>query len=522
MTSSRMLFGVETEFAFTALDKSGQALDREQTLPLLLSSVARRLPHLNGDAGCDLFLGNGSRLYIDCGLHPEWSTPECTTPAEVVTYLRAGEEILAQAAQDVERSSRRVARALLIKCNVDYVDTSATWGSHESYLYTRPHTSVLPGQLIPHLVSRVVFTGAGGLNPKSPGIEFTLSPRVAHLEKALSSNSTDCRGIFHTKNEPLAMDGYHRLHVLAGESLCSQLADYLRVGTTALIVKLVEAGIRPGDDVRLAQPLRAMQDYVADPGCTARARMAAGTPKTAIDIQRHYLEQVEAHADAAFMPAWTDDVCRRWRHVLDALETDPDSMSATLDWPIKLSIFKARARHHGMDWEILPVWNRVLSSLSEVTSSLSAKAALLLQNLRSRGQSLAEGCDTFKALRSELCEIDTRFGQLGSAGIFAAIDEAGVLDHRVIDAHQITRAVHSAPAVGRAKLRGEIIQQSSSRRDSMKCSWRRILDRRADRVLDLSDPFKEAIDGWGNTDRTPPKREHADAEQALLHALFGQ
>jgi proteasome accessory factor A len=512
-----MLFGAEIEFAFTALDKSGRALDREQVLPLLLGAVGRRLPHLNGDAGCDLFLGNGSRLYIDCGLHPEWSTPECTTPAEVVTYLRAGEEILAQAAQDIEHTGRRVARALLLKCNVDYVDTSATWGSHESYLYTGPHTLALPGQLIPHLVSRVIFTGAGGLNPKSPGIEFTLSPRVAHLEKVSSTSSTDGRGIFHTKNEPLAMDGYNRLHVLAGESLCSQLADYLRVGTTALIVKLVETGNRPGDGVRLAQPLKAMQDYVADPGCTARAGMAVGTPKTAIEIQRHYLEQVERHADAAFMPAWTEDVCRRWRHVLDALETDPDSMGATLDWPIKLSIFKARARHHGMDWEILPMWNRVLDSLPEMTPSLSAKAGLLLQNLQSRGQSLAEGCDTFQALRSELCEIDTRFGQLGSEGIFAAMDDAGVLDHRIVDAHQIARAVHSAPAVGRAKLRGAIVRLWSSRRDSLKCNWHRIIDGPGRRVLDLSDPFKETDDGW-----SPPKREPADTERALLRAIFGR
>lgn len=521
MTSPRTLFGVETEFAFTALNKSGRALDREGTLPLLLDSVGRRFPHLNGEATCDLFLGNGSRLYIDCGMHPEWSTPECTTPAEVVAYIRAGEEILAQAAQHVERTDRRVARALLFKCNVDYVDTNATWGCHESYLHTRLQPSMLPGQFIPHLVSRVVFTGAGGLNPKSAGIEFTLSPRVAHLEKASSTSSTDGRGIFHAKLESLAMDGYNRLHVLAGESLCSQLADYLRVGTTALVLKLVEAGIRPGDDVRLTQPLKAMKDYAADPSCTARARLAVGPPKTAIEIQRHYLEQVEAHAEAAFMPPWTEDVCRRWRHVLDALETDPDSMAASLDWSIKLSIFKARARHHGMDWETLPLWNRVLNFLPEATPSLRARAALLLQNLHSQGQSIAEGCDTFKTLRSELCEIDTRFGQLGRDGIFAAMDEAGVLDHRVVDVHEIEHAVHSAPAIGRARLRGELIQRLSSRRGSLRCSWHRIIDRPGRQVLDLSDPFKEADDGWDAPKRRPSKREPADTEQAMLRTILG-
>jgi hypothetical protein len=265
-----------------------------------------------------------------------------------------------------------------------------------------------------------------------------------------------------------------------------------------------------------------MQHYVADPLCTARARLVAGTYKTAIEIQRHYLEQVETYADAKFMPVWAEDVCRRWRNVLDALETDPNSMAATLDWPMKLSIFKARARHHGLDWEALPLWNRVLNSLQEPTPSLSAKATLLLQALRSRGQSLAESCDAFRALRFELCEIDTRFGQLGSEGIFAAMDEAGVLDHRVVDADEIARAVHSAPAVGRAKLRGEQIQRLSSRRDSLRCNWHRIIDGPGRQVLDLSDPFKETDVGWDAPKRRQAKREPAATEEALLRAIFGR
>ncbi|MGD2217294.1 MAG: proteasome accessory factor PafA2 family protein, partial [Gemmatimonadales bacterium] len=251
-------------------------------------------------------------------------------------------------------------------------------------------------------------------------------------------------------------------------------------------------------------------------------RLAAGRTKTAIEIQRHYLEQVARHADAAFMPAWTGDVCRRWRRVLDALETDTASMGTTLDWPIKLSIFKARARHHGLDWETLPAWNRVFDSRQGMTPSLRADAASLVQELCWRGQSPAEGCDTFRTLRSELCEIDTRFGQLGPAGIFAAMDDGGVLNHRVVNARQVARAVHAPPAVGRARLRAEQIQKLSSRRDSLKCNWHRIVDGPRRRVLDLSDPFKETDDGWGKPDRKPRKREGAESVQALLHALLGQ
>ena len=99
-----LLFGVETEFAFTALDRSGSALDRTAYVPQLLKFVQRRLPHLQGHDPCDAYLSNGSRLYMDCGCHPEWSTPECSTPEEVVKYVRAGERVLAQAAQDGSRN----------------------------------------------------------------------------------------------------------------------------------------------------------------------------------------------------------------------------------------------------------------------------------------------------------------------------------------------------------------------------------------------------------------------------------
>ena len=359
----RMIFGVETEFAFTVLGKHGTPLDRESYLAPLFESVKRRYPHLNGEARWDMFMGNGSRLYIDCGLHPEYATPECNDPADVVKYIRAGEEILAQAARSLERTERRVVRATVYKCNVDYVDTSATWGSHESYIYTRLERTVLARRLIPHLVSRVVFTGAGGLNPRSPGIEFTLSPRVAHLERETSSNSTGQRGIFHWKRESLAAEGYQRLHVISGESLCSHLGDYLRVGTTALIVKLLEAGSRMGEAVALHKALGAMRGFVADPTCGASAVLLNGERMTAIEIQRHYLKLVEERIDASFMPPWAEDVCRRWRHVLDSLESDPKSMQTSLDWPIKLAVFKQRARQHGIDWETLPAWNEILSSL---------------------------------------------------------------------------------------------------------------------------------------------------------------
>src|SRR5207249_4593714 len=125
---------------------------------------------------------------------------------------------------------------------------------HESYLH-RGDPCVCPKQIVPHLASRLIYSGAGGFDPRSLGLDFSLSPRVSHLFNVKSSESTKDRGIFHTKDEPLSEKGFHRLHVICGESLSSRLASFLKVGTTALVVAMIEAGLQPGDDVELRSPI---------------------------------------------------------------------------------------------------------------------------------------------------------------------------------------------------------------------------------------------------------------------------
>src|SRR5262249_19171785 len=147
-----------------------------------------------------------------------------------------------------------VAQVVLARSNVCYA-TWNTWGCHESYGH-RALPASLPPQIIPHLVSRITFTGAGGFNSLSPGLEFLLSPRVAHLDTAVSDYSTHSRGIFHTKDETLTTTGQHRLHIICGESLCSQTALWLKVGTTALVMALIDGGVKPGEGVQLPDPVQ--------------------------------------------------------------------------------------------------------------------------------------------------------------------------------------------------------------------------------------------------------------------------
>ena len=249
---------------------------------------------------------------------------------------------------------RAIAEIVILRCNVDYSGTGNTWACHSSYLHSCD-PQILPQQMLPFLASRPVLCGAGGFNslPRYE-LQFTLSPRVWHLVSPVSPSSTHSRGIFHTKDEPLSAAGYHRLHILCGDSACSEIAMWLKVATTALVVALIDGGVHPGDDVQLRAPVAAMQRFASDPTCKAWAVGADNKRWTATAIQRHYLAFAEEHANAPFMPPWADEACRRWREMLDRLDDGaPDSVSTLLDWAIKLVLFRDRARRRGFAWESL-------------------------------------------------------------------------------------------------------------------------------------------------------------------------
>lgn len=244
----------------------------------------------------------------------------------------------------LERSASEV---MLFKSNVDYSGAWVTWGCHESYM----HEAAPPGlsdEIIPHLVTRIIYTGAGGFNSLSNGLEFTLSPRVPHLANVLSNNSTSGRGIFHTKDESLSKPGFHRLHIICGESLCSETSMWLKVATTALVVAMVEAGLRPGLGVALRSPLHAMQTIASDQSCSATVEMTTGRRLSALEIQYHYLTLAERNLTNSRMPAWAEEVCCEWRATLNRLLDAPESVATTLDWAIKRALYENYASSRGI------------------------------------------------------------------------------------------------------------------------------------------------------------------------------
>jgi proteasome accessory factor A len=464
-----ILFGMETELAFSAL-RTGVQDPNQETLfdiprPLhsavssavqdllvgdFLGLADERLCSLRDHQAHGVYLGNGSRLYLDAGRHPEFCTPECRSPEELVRWQLAGERLLADLVEKLVKV-RPDNVFSLFRGNVDYGGTQSTWGCHESYQH-QSNEAEMSKHLIPHLVSRIVYTGSGGLNNRDDQAEFLISPRVPHLMHAIGGDSQTARALYHTKNEPLGKTEFSRLHLICGESNSSHLATYLKFGTTALIVRLIDAGVCRGGELGFHRPLQVMNKFARDVRCERKCRIRNGRRRSAIQIQREYLEMVEEHLGAEFMPEWAPSVCQRWREVLDQLETDPSSLSTRLDWKIKHTLFEDRISRGRTSW-------------SDLTTS--------------------------GGLGAEICEIDTRFGELGSAGLFHRLDQAGVLDHRLPELGSVEDAMTSPPPGGRAEVRGRMIQElhPEEDRDRYKCKWDLILDQDDGRLFDMADPY---------------------------------
>lgn len=506
MGETDRVFGLETEYSFAPQSRGGKPIAPGSALGPLMALARERLAYLPGGARGvgNLYLGNGARLYVDCGNHPEYATPEVTDPVDAVRYQLAGDEIMTGLAAGLEEQHAEIDRALFFKGNVDYWNAGVTWGAHESYMY-RADPEEMPTHLIPHLVSRMILSGAGGFNNRAPGIEFVLSPRVAHLHNVVSSDSTCNRGIFHTKDESLSKSGFHRLHVLCGESCCSHTSSYLRVGTTALVVLLAEAGRGPERCLVLDSPLCALNAIATDATCAVRVPvMLNGRHRelTAIEIQRFYLEAAESCAGEPFMPSWSESVCKKWRRVLGELEESPERMAGTLDWAIKHALYESYIGRRGFSWAEINRWNGELKKaglqppdpgLEEFelpTGHLNRGSILDLLRPRIRGTDLKpDRLSDFLTLRNQLCELDVRYAQLGREGLFGELERANVLDHAIDGVDRIEEACTKPPASGRARLRGDFIQAHTAQSTRFHCGWSRVIDIDEHRQMDLSDPF---------------------------------
>ncbi|WP_029432442.1 depupylase/deamidase Dop [Blastococcus sp. URHD0036] len=316
-------------------------------------SPAQALDHndFEDDAGmANVILTNGARLYVDHA-HPEYSTPEVTSPRDIVLWDKAGERVMAEAA-------RRAARVpgtqpiQLYKNNTD--GKGASYGSHENYLMDRrtPFVDIIRG-LIPFFVTRQVFAGSGrvGIGTEGRREGFQLSQRADFFEVEVGLETTLKRPIINTRDEPHANpDEYRRLHVIIGDANLAELSTYLKVGTTSLVLAMIEARALTRD-LTMEEPVAALQAISHDPTLSYKVRLRTGQQMTALEVQEAYLEQAQRFVDQrGVSDEQTVDVLRRWAEVLEVLADDPMKLADRLDWPAKLRLLEGYRSRDGLAW----------------------------------------------------------------------------------------------------------------------------------------------------------------------------
>lgn len=343
----RRIIGLETEYGITFSLHGQRRLSPDDVSRYLFRNVVA------WGRSSNVFLENGSRLYLDVGSHPEYATAECDNLFDLVAQDRAGESILqslVHSAQEQLSSDGHRGDIYLFKNNTDSAGNS--YGCHENYCTTRDDDLGRHEQfLIPFLVTRQVFSGAGRVvTTTSRGTHFSLSQRAEHIWESISSATTRSRPIINTRDEPHAdPEKYRRLHVIVGDSNMSEFVTFVKAGSTALVLAMVEDQHQVLRDLTLEQPIKALRDVSLDPlgENDVKVRLANGREMTALEIQEEIFERVALFASRRDVPPDQLEALRLWGETLEALRRDPLSLGDRLDWVIKYQLMEQlRARHN--------------------------------------------------------------------------------------------------------------------------------------------------------------------------------
>nr|WP_189351338.1 depupylase/deamidase Dop [Zhihengliuella salsuginis] len=330
-----------------AVDHLGDALYREE--PESANDAGGRLE--GEHVVMNMVLGNGARLYVDHA-HPEYSSPEVTNPLDAVLWDQAGDRVALAAMEQI--AAEHGDEVLLYKNNTD--NKGVSYGAHENYLMPRAVAfDAISAGLLPFFATRQIICGAGRVGLGIAGTEtgFQISQRADFFEAEVGLETTIRRPLVNTRDEPHAEWGkYRRLHVIAGDANLGQVSTYLRVGTTALVLSLIESGRAPA--VALADPVAAVARISHDPGLRTVVELADGRRLTALEIQEIYLDAATAwcaETGSATADPQTADVLKRWRATLDGLRRDVSSMASTVDWVAKHHLMNQYRDRHGLAWD---------------------------------------------------------------------------------------------------------------------------------------------------------------------------
>src|SRR5881628_522125 len=289
----RRIFGLENEYGVTCTLRGQRRLSPDEVARYMFRRV------VSWGRSSNVFRENGARLYLDVGSHPEYATPECDSIRDLVVHDKAGERILEGLVRSAEQRLREEGirgEVFLFKNNTDSAGNS--YGCHENYLVEREGDfSKFTDVLIPFLVSRQIYAGAGKVLQTARGAMYCIAQRAEHIWEGVSSATTRSRPIINTRDEPHAdAERFRRLHVIVGDSNMNEWTTFLKVGITDLVLRMVEANTVMRD-LTLENPIRAIREISHDIASKKRVRLANGRELTAIEIQNEYYERTAKFVD---------------------------------------------------------------------------------------------------------------------------------------------------------------------------------------------------------------------------------
>ena len=437
----RRIFGLENEYGVTCTLRGQRRLSPDEVARYLFRRV------VSWGRSSNVFLQNGARLYLDVGSHPEYATPECDSIYDLVVHDKAGERILEQLLVSAEQRLREEGirgTIYLFKNNTDSAGNS--YGCHENYLTSRRDDLAHYAEvLIPFLVSRQIFTGAGKVLQTARGPLYSIAQRAEHIWEGVSSATTRSRPIINTRDEPHAdAERYRRLHVIVGDSNMSEYTTFVKVGSAAIMLRMLEDPQVVLRDMTLENSIRAIREISHDMTCRRKVRLSNGREVSALDIQREYLDRALRYADSKGLPPLEAKALEMWEHCISTIENDPLKLEREVDWVIKYKLIEAyRAKHDiGLG---------------------HAKVQLL----------------------------DLQYHDISQdRGVFYRLQRGGVVE-RICTDEDIDAAVDTPPQTTRARLRGEFIKKAKERKRDYTVDWVHLkLNDQAQRTVLCKDPFR--------------------------------
>ena len=437
----RRIYGLENEYGVTCTLRGQRRLSPDEVARYLFRRV------VSWGRSSNVFLANGARLYLDVGSHPEYATPECDSIHELVVHDKAGERILEQLLVSAEqRLSDEGIRGdiYLFKNNTDSAGNS--YGCHENYLAGRKHDfSHYSDALIPFLVSRQIYAGAGKVLQTARGAMFCISQRAEHVWEGVSSATTRSRPIINTRDEPHAdADRYRRLHVIVGDSNMSEYATFLKVGATSILLRMLEEPNVVLRDMTLENPIRAIREISHDITCTRKVRLANGREATALEIQSEYLNRALRYAERRDFSPLEQKALDMWEHAITQIEKDPLGLDREADWVVKYKLIESFRARHGL----------------EMTDPRVALLDLQYHDINRK------------------------------RGVFYKLQDRGLVERTCTD-EEIDQAIDTPPQTTRARLRGEFVRKAKERNRDYTVDWVHLkLNDQAQRTVLCKDPFR--------------------------------